>query len=329
MSSSTFPVIDISSLRRGDDPTAVARALRAACVESGFFYVSGHGVPAGLLPRLESLSRAFFARPLEEKNRIRMELGGRAWRGFFSQGSELTSGQPDQKEGLYFGAELSSDHPDVAMGLPLHGANLFPDVDGFRSTVLEVLSALTELGHLVMRGLSISLDLDPAYFHDRCTKDPLVLFRIFNYPHLGAQRDPGHWGVGEHTDYGLLTLLYQDESGGLEVRSPRGWISAPPLPGTFVCNIGDMLERMTGGHFRSTPHRVRNDSPQDRLSAAFFFDPNFHARIEPIPGYGDRADPSDVEGRWDQASVHAFEGTYGDYLLAKVSKVFPALSAEL
>ena len=106
-----------------------------------------------------------------------------------------------------------------------------------------------------------------------------MLFRIFNYP--ASEQDT--WGVGEHTDYGLLTILKQDDAGGLEVKSGSNSINAPPVPHSFVCNIGDMLDRMTSGVYRSTPHRVRNMSGRDRLSFPFFFDPNFDAIVETVP----------------------------------------------
>ena len=254
-----------------------------------------------------------------------MALGGRAWRGYFRVGDELTSGKPDQKEGLYFGAELPADDPRVLAGTPLHGPNLFPaEPAGFREAVLEYMAALTGLGHRLMAGLALSLGLEESYFADRCTGEPLTLFRIFNYP---PPADPALWGVGEHTDYGLLTILLQDDAGGLEVKSRSRWVPAPPVPGSFVCNIGDMLDRMTGGLFRSTPHRVRNPAPRDRLSFPFFFDPNFFARVQPIELPGRDLPPDDRDERWDRASVHAFEGTYGDYLLGKVGKVFPELRA--
>ena len=136
------------------------------------------------------------------------------------------------------------------------------------------MAALTGLGHRLMAGLALSLGLEESYFADHGTAEPLILFRIFNYP---PPADPTLWGVGEHTDYGLLTILLQDDAGGLEVKSRSRWVAAPPVPGSFVCNIGDMLDRMTGGLFRSTPHRVRNPAPRDRLSFPFFFDPNFFA----------------------------------------------------
>ena len=137
-----------------------------------------------------------------------------------------------------------------------------------------------------------------------------------------------HWGVGEHTDYGLLTILLQDDTGGLQVKSRSGWIDAPPIPGSFVCNIGDMLDRLTRGVYRSTPHRVVNKSRRSRVSFPFFFDPNLDARIRPIESLKGCA-PDDARERWDQASVHEFSGTYGDYLLGKISKVFPELRKEV
>jgi isopenicillin N synthase-like dioxygenase len=321
---SQIPVIDVRALVAGTTgQQTVAAQLGRACRESGFFYVVGHGVDENLQGRLREMSRRFFAQDVDTKLRIRMALGGRAWRGYFRVGDELTSGRPDQKEGLYFGAELPADHALVLAGTPLHGPNLFPaEPPGFRKTVLDYMASLTRLGHRLMAGLSLSLGLEESYFADRYTGDPLILFRIFNYP---PPRDPTLWGVGEHTDYGLLTILLQDDAGGLEVRSRSQWVPAPAVPGSFVCNIGDMLDRMTRGLYRSTPHRVHNPAPRDRLSFPFFFDPNFFARVQPIDLPGKEAPPDDRAERWDQASVHAFEGTYGEYLLNKVGKVFPEL----
>jgi isopenicillin N synthase-like dioxygenase len=199
-----------------------------------------------------------------------------------------------------------------------------------RPSVLEFLSAMTRVSHVLLEGIAMSLDLAPDYFYVRYTRDPLVLFRIFHYPPLAQPPLPNWpagndtaWSVGEHTDYGLITLLLQDDCGGLQVRSGAGWIDAPPLPGTLVCNLGDMLDRMTGGRYLSTPHRVRNTSGRGRLSFPFFFDPGFDTRVSPI-------DPNHVpiddrSSRWDRQNVHAFDGSYGEYLLHKVSKVFPQL----
>jgi isopenicillin N synthase-like dioxygenase len=177
-----------------------------------------------------------------------------------------------------------------------------------------------------MSGVSRGLGLDERYFQQQYYRDPLILFRIFNYPHSRAARGGEiGWGVGEHTDYGLLTILRQDDTGGLQVKSRSRWIDAPPVPGSFLCNIGDMLERLTRGIYRSTPHRVINTSQRDRLSFPFFFDPSFDARMLPVEGLSNEALGDDSAERWDRTSVHGFSGTYGDYLLGKVSKVFPEL----
>jgi isopenicillin N synthase-like dioxygenase len=327
---SSLPVIDMSPLRASGTPPAkleVARAIEDACRDSGFFYATGHGIPAGLFARLDAASRKFFALPKEQKLEIRMAHGGRAWRGYFPVGGELTSGKPDMKEGIYFGTELPPDHPRVRARVPLHGANLFPsEVPELRAAVLDYLKAATAAAHALMEGVALSLNLDADYFHRTYTANPTILFRIFHYPPMPASSDT--WGVGEHTDYGLLTLLAQDDQGGLKVKTARGWIDAPPIEGTLVCNIGDMLDRLTGGQYRSTPHRAKNVSGRGRLSFPFFFDPNFDAEIVPLPGFA-LTGADDRDTRWDNASVHAFSGTYGDYLLCKVSKVFPELKREV
>jgi isopenicillin N synthase-like dioxygenase len=257
-----------------------------------------------------------------------MAHGGRAWRGWFPVGGELTSGRPDHKEGLYFGAELSADDPRVVAGTPLHGANQFPEEPvALRGAVLAWIDAMTRLGHALARGVAIGLGLAPDWFDEHLTADPTVLFRIFRYPPRPSG-DEG-WGVAEHTDYGLLTILAHDGTPGLQVRSGGGWIDVPAIDGTFVVNLGDMLERMTGGRYLSTPHRVRHRAGgRDRLSFPFFFDPGWEAEILPVPEAA-LAGPPRTTDRWDGASVHEWSGTYGDYLTAKVAKVFPALTDHL
>ena len=328
-----LPLIDVGPLLDPtsdlDDRRRVGADLDRACRTSGFLLVTGHGVDPALRDDLERLSREFFALPDETKARIAMPLAGAAWRGWFPVGGELTAGEPDMKEGVYFGTELGPDDARVSAGVPLHGANLFPaEPAGLRPTVLRWIDEVTGVGQALLRGIALGLGVDEDWFARHLTADPTVLFRAFHYP----PGDTDSWGVGEHTDYGLITLLAQDHHGGLQVRSHGEWIDVPADPYVFVVNLGDMLDRMTRGRYRSDPHRVRNLSGQDRVSFPLFLDPSWDARVTPLPDSvfaGEAPPEDDAVTRWDGASVHEWDGAYGDYLTAKVARVFPDLMAAL
>lgn len=319
----SVPVIDMEPLFGADERCRrdTAARIALACEDDGFFQVVGHGVSPRTIATLAFQASAFFALPASEKAAIGMDRGGAAWRGWFPLGGELTSGRPDDKEGIYFGEDLPPEDPRVRAGWPLHGANLWPAaIPGLRPAVNAYMSACARAAGALMEGISLALGLEADYFARACLARPTLLFRIFRYPPTSA----GAWGVGEHTDYGLLTLLAQDDVGGLEVNARSGWTPAPPIPGALVCNIGDMLERLTCGRFVSTPHRVVNRAGRERLSFPFFYDPDFEARMTPVPTAAQRRDAGP---RWDGADVHAWDGTYGEYLLAKVGRVFPELRA--
>lgn len=321
-----IPVISIESLMSGGEPPGgVGAQLHEACCTHGFFYVSDHGIDPALIGELDQLARQFFALPESEKEIVAMARAGLAWRGWFPLRGELTAGVPDEKEGIYFGTELGADDERVQRGLPMHGVNVFPDRPaGLRHAVLSYMGQLTAVGQAILRALAVGLGLPANWFVQHLTGDPLVLFRIFRYPPLPSTQS---WSVGEHTDYGLLTILGQDGSGGLQVHTTDGWIDAPPIKGTFVCNLGDMLEQLTGGLYRSTPHRVRNSADHDRLSFPFFLDPSWDATVEHLPIVERPAD-DDGASRWDSVSIHGFSGTYGAYITSKVGRVFPALAGQ-
>lgn len=272
-----------------------------------------------------------------------MARAGKTWRGYFEVGEEVTSGVVDEKEGYYFGAEGSTKDER-----PLHGPNLFPSTnDGFssdlanefRTVITEYMSAMTSLSHVVLRAIAGSLGLDEVHFGEQFL-EPTTLFRAFHYPPHDPDRHPDSFAVGEHTDYGYITILKQDQSGGLQVRSPDGkrWVSAPPIPNTFVVNLGDALEHNTGSLLRATPHRVatRHGATSGRYSYPFFFDPSFDARLRSVvphmsPALQEKAAECQAAAasrrRWDGKNVEHFQGTYGQYLLDKVSAVFPKLAA--
>lgn len=352
----SVPVVDVSaalpslaspSSAAASLPSAVlecAAAIRNACQKVGFFYLTGYStvIASTLEESLDSLSREFFRLDLEEKDKIHMRNSGKAWRGFFKVGDELTSGKPDVKEGLYLGQQIDDDSP--LAGLPVHGKNQFPArPEGLKAAIEGYMAACEELGQKVMALIAVSLGLDLRFFKEGIVKDPLCLFRIFHYPPFATQpeefRAKDLFSVGAHSDYGLITLLRQDSVGGLEVQNREGkWVPAPPIPNSFVVNVGDMLEALTRGLFRSTLHRVRNPSDTAmRISFPFFFDPGFHAAIAPLPLSAELQEEAKVErerraaagdSRWDGRSPLEVEAgtTYGSYLLSKIQKVFPDLA---
>lgn len=328
-SSATLARIDIAPLvAAGGDPSEVVAQIDRACRDLGFFRITGHGLDAQLFAELDREARRFFGQADEAKAQVAMPLAGAAWRGWFPVRGEVTSGRPDRKEGLYVGEHHRPDHPRVLAGTPLHGPNLYP-TGGLGPAIDAWMAALRPIADAIMRGIALALGLPADWFERLLTGEPTVLFRAFHYPAFDDNDSSDEYGVGHHTDYGLLTLLAQDDAGGLEVRTPAGaWVAVPPEPDVLVCNIGDMLDRLTEGRYRSTPHRVRNTSGRSRLSFPYFFDPAWDATVVPLPLDG--APPADdAERRWDGASVHAWDGTYGDYLSAKVARVFPELFRSL
>jgi isopenicillin N synthase-like dioxygenase len=327
-----LPIVDIapflgaptSTTDLADDAGNAVATLDAACREIGFFGLTGHGIDPALFDRLDAAARSFIALPESVKSEIAMAKAGRAWRGWFPLYGEMTSGRPDGKEGIYFGIDHPPDHPHVLDGSLLHGSNLYPvEPADLGPAVVTWLDALRPVADAVMSAMAVALGLEPSWFAEHVTGDPTILFRIFHYPPQSATDT--EWGVAEHTDYGLLTLLAQDDLGGLEVHTRDGsWMSVDPVPGVLVCNLGDMLERLTRGRYRSTPHRVRNTSDAHRFSYPYFFDPSWDATVPtlPLPDVDDEPAPA----RWDDVDPIAWEGTYGDYLSAKVAKVFTDLA---
>lgn len=347
----SLPLIDVAPLLGGASNSRAiekcATEINNACRQSGFFRITNHGVSPELRKRLDQLSREFFSLDKAEKAKCAMPLAGSAWRGWFGVGDELTSGVPDRKEGLYIGEQLPVTDPRVVARTPLHGANLYPQVPAdLGACADEWFEAMQHLGAALMRGVALGLQMPADWFATTIASQPTCLFRIFHYPPIDNSRMPqdgiSEWGVAEHTDYGLLTILAQDDCGGLQVRMPGTamsersrsssdddiWLDVPAEPDVFVVNIGDMLDRLTLGRYRSTAHRVKNSSGRERMSYPFFIDPSWDASVEPLPLDG-TPPADDVSRRWDGTSVQAWTGTYGDYLTSKVSKVFPALFASL
>jgi isopenicillin N synthase-like dioxygenase len=288
VAASTLPIIDISDLSSSSVSArqAVGAKLRAACLDKGFFYISGHGVPETLVDSVFHEAAAFFALPDEQKAEVD-KAKSKANRGYEPlQGQTLEPGAPpDLKEGYYVGPEHGADHPRVLAGMFNHGANQWPSQrPNFRPVMMSYLEVMLELSARMMTGIALSLELPEDYFADYCT-DVMATVRLLHYPPQPPSARPGQKGAGAHTDFGGLTLLRQDNVGGLQVwdQTAGSWIHADPIPGTYVVNLGDMIARWTNDRYRSTVHRVVNTSGRERFSVPFFYTGNYAHEVECIP----------------------------------------------
>ncbi|WP_422370817.1 isopenicillin N synthase family dioxygenase [Hoeflea sp.] len=282
-SGGTIPIVDVTPLRQGSGARTVAE-IGKACRETGFFYVTGHGIPEELLESVFASAASFFARDEADKKQVIYSAASN--RGYVPfKGEALDPDRPaDLKEAYNIGLDLPEDDPELVAGRMFRAANLWPEMQGFRQTMLDYFDACHGLGRLLHRAFATDLGLQPDFFEDKLDR-PMAVLRLLHYPPAPDQLDEGQLGAGEHTDYGCVTLLATDGVGGLEVRNRAGeWLAAPHVPGAFICNIGDCLMRWTNDIYISTPHRVVAPAGQERYSIAFFLDPNPDANIACLPG---------------------------------------------
>lgn len=284
-------VIDLSGLREGksEAATRIAADVGRACRQTGFFYIRNHAIPSALMSGIFDHAAAFFSLPRVEKDALAITRSKHN-RGYVGIATEsLNRVEADLKEAFNIGLDLSGADPDVMAGKPFRGVNLWPEASGFRDTALEYFDAMWRLGLDLHRAIAIDLGLPPGFFATKFDR-PMATLRLLHYPPRTA--GAGQPGAGEHTDYGSLTILLTDDVGGLEVqRRDGGWVSAPPIEGAFICNIGDCLMRWSNDTYVSTPHRVANPPARDRYSVAFFFDPNPDAIVECLPGCSSADNP--------------------------------------
>ena len=286
LSLAEIPVIDIGPFLHGDAACVaqVAAKIGSACRDIGFFYIINHDVPAALIDRVYAQAKRFFDQSDAAKAAIAIEKSN-VHRGYFKIGGEnldpaKQKADGDLKEGIKIGRDLSASHPLVQAGTPLHGPNQWPpNLPGWRETMQEYYDVMERLGRQLMRAFALALGLDEKYF-EHWLNTPMTTLGPLHYPPQKGQVTEAQIGAGAHTDYGLFTMLAQDAAGGLQVRNARGaWIDAPPVPASFVVNIGDMMERWTNAVFTSTLHRVVNVSGLERYSLPYFFDPDFNAEV--------------------------------------------------
>lgn len=307
-----IPVIDVGVLA-GDDASEILRVgsqMREASETIGFFYVANHGVPEELLRRAFSTSKAFFHLPQAQKEQVKVNSLHRGFIGY--GGAKMVGGKKsDLKESFVWGLELAPDDPDVALGKSLMGPNQWPAfMPSLERDLYAYYLATLDCGRRLLRGIAASLGKPADHFEVAFAK-PLARGSAIYYPPQEPQHDADQFGVAPHTDYGGLTLLAQDQVGGLEVRARSGaWVKATPIPGTLVINVGDLLGRWTNDRFHSNAHRVINASGRERQSMATFFDPHYDTVIDP-------ADLLEDRGMARHPPI-----TCGAYIVERFGKVF-------
>ncbi|QXZ08547.1 isopenicillin N synthase family oxygenase [Comamonas sp. Y33R10-2] len=317
MNSSTLPIIDISGLRSPDpvDQHLVAEQLRQACEQRGFFYITGHGIDPALIQSVFSASQLFFDLPMIEKLAVdkKHSVCNRGYEPLKAQTLEVGA-PPDLKESFYVGTEVAANDPRVLAKRFNTGPNQWPENMGdFRGVMQSYYQAAYDLGATLVRGLALSLSVPISHF-DGYLKEAAATLRLLHYPPQPANPEAGEKGCGEHTDFGGVTLLLQDDAGGLQVwdKVSRSWIDAPPVPGAFTVNIGDLFARWTNDRYVSTLHRVINVSGRERYSVPFFFTGNPLHKVECIPTcLNEGEQPKYPATTVEQHQIECYRRTYG------------------
>lgn len=311
---SAIPVIDVAPLMDAAsshrEKYEVGTQLHKACTDVGFFYIKNHDVPDSISKGVLSAAREWFQLPADVKKAISISPAAH-YRGYQDLGANVTRHdggfQRDWHEAIDLYREVLQQHEqaDPVSASALHGPNQWPEQHpAFNATLRRYIHEMTRVGAGVMRGIALGLGLPEAFFDSQMRGPPYWCVRVIHYPPLITGGRSGSAGAraaiegaevhrstqlscGEHTDYGLLTLVNQEEHiSALQVKNASGdWITASPIPGTFVCNIGDMMRVWTNGLYTPTLHRVINPDPsQSRVSIPYFYEPAFDTVVEPVPG---------------------------------------------
>lgn len=307
-----LPVIDLANLRDPATDAAIAGALDDAFRTVGFCYFVNTGIDPTLTDAVFAASRGFHALAHEAKHAIAMNA---FHRGYMARNTSLieTSSvarvtRPNYSESFMLMHDVPPDDP--RFGTPLNGPNQWPGaLPGFREAVLAYDTALRAFCLRLLRPIALALDLPPDALAP-WFRHPTTFLRLLHYPPQPTDAPDDAFGSAPHTDYGFITILAQDNAGGLEVRPRDGdWIPAPPIPGSFVVNVADMLARWTNDRWQSTPHRVKNLSGRDRFSCPYFFDMDLDCTVACLDTCHSASNPT------RHPPVR-----YGDYLLQRLDR---------
>jgi len=281
-----IPKIDISEIEEKEFSRRLLQDFFSAYNKYGFGYIINHGIEKTLIEQLFQVSKQFHSQPLSEKMRVALDHNHRGYIAINTStdvNSKLADvKKPNQSESFMMMREDKSELPDVY----LSGPNQWPKLENFKEVLEKYTFNMTKLGRNLMRLALLSSGVrDLSVMQSLDT--PTIWLRLLHYPPISKNSPSDLYGSAPHTDFGCLTILAQDDIGGLQVQTREGeWIDVPKLEGSFVVNVGDMLSRYTNGLLRSTPHRVINKSGKERFSCPFFFDPHTNAVVQPLKGTG-------------------------------------------
>jgi len=303
MTGQTLPIIDFA----GASDETLARQLDQAFTDIGFCYFKGIGVSQAVVDGVFEASRRFHAMPRAAKDAIAMNKFHRGYMApktsIIQTSSVAKVTKPNDSESFMLMHEVAETDPRY--GRPLDGPNLWPDLAGFRDAVEAYEAAMHAFCLRLLSPLAVALGLPREWFAPHF-RQPTTFLRLLHYPPHAVDAPEDAFGSAPHTDYGFITILVQDNQGGLEVRRKDGtWLAAPPIEGTWVVNVADMLARWTNGRWQSTPHRVKNLSGGDRYSCPYFFDMSMDSIVEVLPTCGTAQHPA---------------VRYGDYLMERLDK---------
>lgn len=277
------PAIDVSGLYSADpaEKARVAAEIGKACDSIGFFYAVNHHVPVETMEAAYRKSTEFFALPMEEKTKIASDRNNRGYRGMDDVVHK--SGQRFARDAFDLGYPVAADDPEVLAGTPLFAPNKWPELPGFEAALSAYYQGCLEVGLKILEGFAIYLGKEKSFFSRHFSKPVADMVINHYYGHeqalsLGA----GEVASGAHTDHGIITILWQDDSGGLQVMDANGdWLPAPPIRGSYVINVGELMKRWTNGRFKATIHRVIHTKNTDRISMPLFCNPDFRTLVDP------------------------------------------------
>ncbi|AZO18075.1 isopenicillin N synthase family oxygenase [Mesorhizobium sp. M2A.F.Ca.ET.043.05.1.1] len=304
-----LPVVDIAPLLDGSNKQRVAKEIHWALSNTGFMYVKNHGIPQDYVDSVFDVSRRFFDLPMSQKMALHISKSDVALRGYIEPFGENTDPgkTKDLKECIDIGPER------LMLEGPFFGPNQWPSsLPEFRELTYGYHQKMVGLAKKILQGIALSLDLSESYF-ESLMRNPISIQRLLHYPPQSGYISEEIIGIGAHTDYGNLTILAQDDVGGLQVMNRDGdWVEGIPIRGTFVINIGDLIQRLTNDLYLANMHRVINTSGRERYSIPFFIDADFDAIVESLPSCITDGNPLRYKPvRCGEHKFGRFAATYG------------------